>query len=340
MDSPHRTVVSVVAVLIALVVAARVEAAAPSIEEVMSRLGYTAEQREALLAGKIVTTDLERARGDQLIAAAGMRLPVDIGTLFDNVTKGGGLEADPGIAAIGALDTTPDWESLRFTEQDRREAEKLLAYRGGDDFNLHGDETAVLSDRLKGVSPRAPDMLDRVSAVYRELLAGRFDAYKKGGLAGIAPYQRGGDSLHPAKELGAVADQTEPFLTEFFPEFWTAFSGFPASQTPDVENKFYWIKRAVEGRPCFILVHEMIAGGDSHVLLTRREFFVGHTYEALQVVALALPADDGVAVFYVNAAFTEQITGFFSGVAESVGQGRMKDDLAAYFTAVKQQQTD
>ena len=343
MDSPHRTAVSILAALIFLTATVRVEAAAPSIEEVMSRLGYTAEQREALLAGKIVTTDLERARGDQLIAAAGMRLPVDIGTLFDNVAKGSGLEADPGIAAIGALGPDPDaadWESLRFTEQDRREAEKLLAYRGGDDFNLHGDETRVLRDGLKSVSPRAPDMLDKVSAAYRDLLAGRFTAYQKGGLAGVAPYQRGGDSLHPAKELGAVADQTKPFLTEFFPEFWTAFSGFPASQTPDAMNKFYWIKRAVEGRPCFILVHEMIAGGDSHVLLTRREFFVGHTYESLQVVALALPADNGVAVFYVNAAFTEQITGFFSGVAESVGQGRMKDDLTAYFTAVKKGQTD
>ena len=159
MGSRHNTMVTVAAALAALALTAPAHAAAPSIEEVMSRLGYTAGQREALLAGKVVTTDLERARGDQLIAAAGMRLPVDIGTLFDNVAKGSGLEADPGIAAIGKLDPGPgaaDWDNLRFTEQDRREAEKLLAYRGGDDFNLHGDEDRGAARQAEGrVAARA-----------------------------------------------------------------------------------------------------------------------------------------------------------------------------------------
>jgi len=55
------------------------------------------------------------------------------------------------------------------------------------------------------------------------------------------------------------------------------------------------------------------------------------------VIALALPVQGGSAVFYMNSAFTDKVTGFFSGVAHSVGQGRMKDDLTRYFDAVRAQ---
>ena len=298
------------AVLCAATTAQAETAAAPSIEEVMSRLGYTEADRTALLAGKIVTTDLKRTRKDQLIAAAAMRLPVEVKVLWGNVRAGNDLKSDPGVKAIAELRPSLDekeWQELRFEDSERKEAIRLLKFRGGKDFNLSTDEIGVLRKRLKGVAAGSPDMLDKVSAAYRETLMGRYQAYLKSGLAGIPPYQQGKTKLHPAKELSAVVDQAKDFLTTFFPVFWKAFSRFPEAQDPKILNKFYWIKRDVEGRPDFVLVHAAMAGGDDYVLMTRREFFVGHTYESLQVVALALPTEEGVAVFYVNAAFTDAI---------------------------------
>ena len=43
----------------------------------------------------------------------------------------------------------------------------------------------------------------------------------------------------------------------------------------------------------------------------------------------------GTAVFYVNNAFTQKIAGSFSGVAQSVGQSRMKRDLESYFEIIR-----
>lgn len=306
----------------------------PSIDEVMSRLGYSDQDRAALLSGDIVATDVNRTREDQLIAAAAVFLPVTVDTLLGRARNGDGLRADPGISAVGTLGSDLDareWRSLRFEESERTEAERLLRFRGGSDFNLSEDEIKALRDKLNGVSANSAEMLENVSAAYREILAERHQAYLRSGLEGIADYRQGGTTLHPAQELGAVVDQAKDFLTTYFPEFWLAFSNFPEAQGPEVTNNFYWLKREVEGRPEFVLMHEMIAGGNDYALLTRREYFVGHTYESLQVIAVALPVDNGTAVFYLNSAFTDQITGFFSGVALSVGQGRMKDDLTAYF---------
>lgn len=309
----------------------------------MSRLGYSGEQREALLAGKIVTTDMQRSRDDQLIAAAAMKLPAGIEALWQGVGPGRSLDSDPGILAIGELGLENDetaWAQLRFEDSERKEAERLLAFRGGSDFNLSRDEIESLKAETKGIRAESDDMPDKVSAVYRGLLMDRHQAYLARGLSGVAAYQQGGTTLHPAKELSASVAQAKDFLTTFFPAFWAAFSGFPEAQDPEILNKFFWIKREVEGRPAFVLVHEMVTGGTDHILLTRREHFVGHTYESLQVVALALPVEGGSALFYVNSAFTDQITGFFSGVAQSVGQDRMKDDLTAYFEAVKERRSE
>lgn len=321
--------------------AAAQEATPPTIDDLMTRLGYSEQDRSTLMSGGIVATDMNRTRDDQLIAAAAVFLPVPVESVLATLRSGEGLRQDPAVLALGTLGPTLDpaeWQDLAFGESDRSEAARLLGFTGGKAFNLGEDEIATLRSKLDGVSARAPEMLETVSAAYREILGARYQAYRQRGLEGIADYQQGRTTLEPASQLSDVAGTAENFLSSYFPEFWTAFSGFPETESPGIENAFYWLKREVEGRPDFILMHDMTAGNADYVLLSRREYFVGHTYESLQVIALALPVETGVAVFYVNTAFTDQITGFFSGVALGVGQGRMRDDLTKFFSGVRERQ--
>lgn len=48
-------------------------------------------------------------------------------------------------------------------------------------------------------------------------------------------------------------------------------------------------------------------------------------------------AEGGSTTFQINHAFTERNSGFFSGVAQPVGQKRMKSDLTALFQAIKEE---
>lgn len=323
--------------------AAAQESRPPSVGDVLARLGYTAEDEKALLAGKIITTDIQRVRDDQLIAAAAILLPGKIEQLHAAARAGNNLSGDPGILALGILDAGGDsqaWQDLTFGAGEQEEAGRLQGFRGGSDFNLSTEEIEALKASLKDVRDDDPALIERTSGAYREILKARHEAYLAAGLEGIAPYRQGGTTLDPGAELGAVRDQAGDFLATFFPDFGKAFAGYPTAPAAEVAHGHYWLKREVEGRPAFVLAHQMVAGGPDHVLLTLREYFVGHTYESLQVIALALPVEQGSVVFYVNSAFTEQITGFFSGVAQSVGQGRMKDDLTEYFETVKRGPAD
>ena len=315
------------------------DATPPTIDELMTRLGYSDEDREALKAGKIVTTNVERTRDDQLIAAAAMYLPASPKEILPRARDGKAFENDPGILAFGPLSPSveaAEWRAVGFGSSERGEAEKLHGFDGGSDYNLSAQEIEALAAKLDGVSADAEDLPQKVSTAYREILMARHQAYLQDGLGGISHYRHDDKTLEPAKELEAAAAQAENFLRTYFPQFAEVFYGFPKASHPEVDQRFFWLKRNVEGRPSLVLLHQMIAGEDDYVLLTRREYFVGHTYESLQVVAVALPVKEGSAVFYVNSAFTEQITGFFSGVAQSVGQDRMRSDLTEYFEAVQQ----
>jgi hypothetical protein len=306
----------------------------PTIDAVLERLGYTPEDKAAFLEGRIVATDLKKERDDQLIAAVAVVVNAPLATLAENARSGLNIERDEDITAFGKLDGPASLEQFaaaRFYEADRREVERMVGATADGTFNLSDDELAALTGALEGVSPTGgAAAADKASTAYRRILFERYQSYLAQGLDGVADYEAG-SRLKPAEELRSVYAQAKPFLDEHFPAFSAALARFPADQASDIASTFYWIKRNVEGRPAFILAHQMVQSGDAFVLLSQRQYFVGHTYESLQVVALALPHEKGSAVFYANSAHTDKVTGFFSGVAQSVGQGRMKEDLTEYF---------
>ncbi len=312
----------------------------PGVEELLSRLGYTAEDRADLLAGKIVATDLERTRDDQLIAAVAMFLPVETDRLAENARRGLNIGRDAEVLAHGPLepgDGPGAVAAIAFDSSEQDEVARLIEEKSGKDFNLSRAEIKALRKALAGMNLKNPAAGEAWSKAYRGILDARYRAYLAGGLDGIAPYRQGGDTIDAAKRLRAATAQTEPFLSTYFPAFQQALADFPAGLSPDISSRIYWIKRRVEGRPAFILAHQLVESGEGYVLFAQRQFFVGHTYDALQAVALARAVEGGSVVFYVNTAFTDRITGFMSGIASSVGQGRMRDDLTKFFDEARKQ---
>jgi hypothetical protein len=267
-----------------------------------------------------------------LIAAVAVLVKAPLSMLAANARKGLNIERDEATMGFGRLDGQPgaqQFGAAGYSEADKREVDRLIGVAADGTFNLSESELESLRSALNDLDP-ADAAAEKASQAYQTVLAGRYRSYLEKGLDGVGAYEAG-TRLEPAEELQSAYAQAKPFLDEHFPDFSRALGQFPSAQSPDIDNSFYWMKRTVEGRPAFILVHQMVQSGDDFVLLSQRQYFVGHTYESLQVIALALPCGSDSAVFYVNSAYTDKVTGFFSGVAQSVGQSRTKEDLTEYF---------
>jgi len=311
----------------------------PTVDDVIEAIGFSAEDKQSLVAGKIISKDLKQAQEKEIIAAAAMLLPVPLDRIEEIYGHGGGVKADPDNIGFGILKTPfdeSDWKNVGFDPAEKDEIKRIISAKPGSDLNLSTQEFATLHDSLKGVKANQFEAVDAVSEAYRNILIGRFNSYLEKGLNGIAPYDRGnGKTSSPAEEIRTAWEAENDFMEGHFPAFVRAYSAYPESQPPEIKHELYWRKQRVEGRPAFILEHSRLQTGEGYVLSTNTQFFVGHTYNSQVVVWLLLPYEGDTLVFVANSTSTDAIAGLFSGIASSVGQDRMKAEIKSYFKSAR-----
>ncbi len=310
----------------------------PDIDELFRILGYTDTDKQAVLNGEIVSVDNKRLRDDQLVAAVAVPLETSLADVAAQLKQGRNIALNTATLSWGEIKTgdPADFADLTYEADEQGEIEALLEIEADDRFNFSSEEIAFLQEKLKDLSEGEPSSAEAAISAYREVLAGRAKAYMSNGLNGIANYDHGGDPLTPADQLRVEEAEAQDFLSTHFPGFWKALSSFPNEQSPQVTSSIFWVKRRVQDRPCFILLHQLVSAGEGFVMVSQRQFYVGHNYESLQMFALALPREQGSMLFSVNSVFTNQVAGFFSGVAGSVGQERTRESMIKHFTNVRQ----
>lgn len=308
-------------------------------------LGFSAEDERKFEAGEIVYSEIEEATDKQLAIAIAMLVQADVDQLVATILDNSRMATDPGVLDAGGLDpANPDastFAEVTFTPEEVGEIEALLNVEPGSDFNLSTVEIErfqTLAAQHDAPQASDPAIAEAVTTAYREVLAERFQAYLAEGLAGIAPYDRGGELSSATDDLeAAAAAPTLRLVAEGFPDLYRAFVNYPNDALDDVEHAFAWIKLGAEGRPIFVLDHTMIQHRADAMILLERVFYVGHSFNASQVFAAALPIDEGLAVLYTNRTASDQLAGFMSGVRHKIGRGMMRDALIELFESFRAQ---
>ena len=96
---------------------------------------------------------------------------------------------------------------------------------------------------------------------------------------------------------------------------------------------FFWKKTEVDGRPTF-MSHVLLEEKSDVIAFVLREFYVGHSYNVLQQVGVALPRGESI-VLALNSTVTDRIPGFLGSVARAIGQRRAREALEAYFDGIR-----
>ena len=200
------------------------------------------------------------------------------------------------------------------------EAKVLANAKAGDVLNLSASEIAA----FKATGGAAPAVQEQL----RRMLLARYQAYRATGLAGIAPYDRGGG--HASDLVGMrKASQATQGLQKYLPAFQKVLLDYPKATLPGMREKFFWLKSLIQGEMTYVLAHVLVASDGAARVVVRREYYVSTGYNGAQTVEGFLPVQGGtVAVSNVHA-FTDQVTGFGGGMKRGVGShvmaGRMKD---------------
>jgi hypothetical protein len=295
----------------------------PSLMEVARAFGFDEAQVASLRAGEIVSGELEANSDNELALSMAFLSSHDLSWHWDRMIDT--ARSDPSIRAIGELigDGKAALEEFSLPAED---LDQLAKVEAGPKTNFSIDEIA----RLQAAAATSRDPEPRRAALLstmREILAARFAAYRNGGLDAIAPYARSdGDESFPARQLerAFTALQVTKLLV---PDAWAAMANFPTKPPESVENKFYWMTHEAQDHVVVALIHAVSGRENDRLAVIERRFYVSQSLNSLQAVAVALPIEEGTAVFYANRTGTDQVTGFGSSIAKGVGRTIMRREL-------------
>jgi hypothetical protein len=301
------------------------------LSSVASGLGFKPADEKKLLAGKIITANLPETTDKMLAESFAIFAPIHTYKIADLALSEKLFAADANVIASGRIDPLNIEASLakaEFTPADADELKKLQNFTGGDTFNLSSKEVALLRKAVNAGQTSAKAL----SKVYRAILAGRVKVYLKAGLLGVAPYDRGkGNKTLVASELEAMTKASK-LLARDTPGLYRTFLDYPKNQSIHLEQGFFWVKRKVENRPTFVLEHRILERGPTNLTIMRREFFVGHSYNAAQAISGAYTiSDKGTLVFSTVRSSSDQLAGSKGGKRHAMARKAMRDELIVRF---------
>jgi hypothetical protein len=293
-------------------------------DEVLSEMGWSADEKKKILAGEFVSGQMQSVSDRDLAISMAFLVKVAPNDLAKEILAGELMKANDQIKTHGTIrgeGSLKDLEALKIAR-----ADDYLNAKPGGDINLDADEIAAFK-ALKG-KPNAPQAAEK--ELHKMLLA-RYQAYRKSGLTGISPYDRGkGKKTDPGKDLQLDTDGAK-VLKKHAPSFHKLMVGYPKVTIDDLDEQFFWLLYDIEGKPNYVLTHFFSApAGDARVVVNR-QYYVANTYNVMQAVVGFLPVKEGTLVVYVNHLSTDQVAGFGGSAKRKIGGKVMAKKIKELF---------
>lgn len=296
------------------------------------------EQRRRVLRGDVISYAVAEGSERDLTVGLAMFVPVPPAVMSPSLRGGELIERDPGISAYASIAEAAgpaSFAAIRFGASEVAEARALLDAEPGFRFNLSARELEALHAARNEVGPGgASAILEPVSRVYRRLLFERWQAYRRSGLDGLAPYARRGAATDPAAELRSGAADPR-VIAHLVPRLGEALQRYPAVPVAPAASYFYWIRRLLQGRPAVALVHLVTDARPELILYVERHFYVGHSYNVSQTISGAVPFEGGSLIFATARVSTDQVTGLGGELKRTIGRSQLRGEIIDRFERIR-----
>lgn len=271
----------------------------------------------------------------ELSADAMILIKTDLDAVERVLTEEATLLPAKTIVDHSVINSEADFANVKFTDEEFKEVEELFDAKAGKDLNFSDAEFARLRERL--APHQSSDRAGKIAAAsdaMREILVGRYNAYRANGLDGIEPYSRSTrKKINIGNELRMTTETFQPFAGEF-PEFYRIMHDYPAG-TDCCDHYFRWLKVRMKKRYTFALVHMMTQRTDDYILATERFYFASNTLNSMQVTLSWLKYDEDTYMGLAMSASTDVLDSLMGRMLRPVGRNLAKDMISEIMHEVK-----
>lgn len=328
---PRRRAVAVArrAVLLLALLAAPASGAdpTPTAQQVLVAAGLGADVLPSVLAGEMVEKSLPSTSDRDLAAALVFLVRKPPEAFVDELLRNQLIaREDPDTIDYGALEGDGSLDALAGLSLGADEKRRYARAEAGDDLNLSSAEVAALK-ALGGDE-------SRVEAALKQILLGRYRAYRQQGLAGVAAYDRGGKTTDAAGDLRRASEAARG-IEQFDPGFYRYLQTLPKGAPADLREVFHWSHYRAHGEPTLILTHGFTTKVGGAIAAVQRQYYVSRGYNVEQAAVGFVPVQEGTLVVYANHTSTDQVAGFGSSAKRSLGEKVMGAQLKALYEKVR-----
>lgn len=300
--------------------------AAPTAAEVFDALGFSERDRERAIQGEMVTTRRTESSERELIVVMAFLVNTPRKELVDDFHWARDYAVDPDVTAFKAIPenaTVDAFRGLALQPGGERVA-KLYLDPNPKELNLSAEEAAAFR-ALDRASPTAA-----VEAQLRKLLLARTQSYRRAGLDGIPPYDRGGKTYQPADDL-RDALRSQALFSKYAPEFERTLREYPKYKAPGLREQLLWVNFKLDDLPTFVLNHQFSLDIGGATAVAQRHFYVSRSHNMVHIFGGLFPVEEGTLAFYENRTSTNRIAGFGAGTKQALGRKIMARQIRAVF---------
>jgi hypothetical protein len=293
-----------------------------SVDEILSEMGFSAAEKQRVLKGEFVTSNVGSVSERDLSFAVAFLVKASPEAIRKHALEGALFLEDAQVQAYGKLSapgSLADFSGLHLTDA---EARALTSSTPGDATNIGVEERSA----FRALRDRPAKAVEE--QLHRMLLA-RYQAYRASGLGGIAAYERaGGGSGDVASDL-AKASRSASGAQKHMPALYAFLVDYPRGTLLEMQETYLWVKSVIREKPTYVLAHIFSAADGEARAVVRREFYVSTGYNTEQSIAGFLPVTGGTIVICLSHAFTDQVAGSGGSMKRSIGSrvmaGQMKE---------------
>jgi hypothetical protein len=302
-------------------------------------VGLGEDQIGAIRSGKAVAKVIESRTPDEVFVFGSVYVDASPESYLKLASDVNALRKLPGYLAIQSFSDSPQLSDLEGFTLEKQDIDELKKCKMGHcEVQL---PTEAMEQINQSIDWSAPDVVDRVNHLARQMAFQALRNYMNGGNMALGVYR---DKNHPA----AVAETFAALITrlsalpEYLPELNEYLLEYPKAQSDKVQAGFYWEEVNFGLKPTFRIVQKAVyrgtSPGDPVYALAEKQIYASHYFEtALDLTVCVRDAQrPGFYIITVKGSKQAGLTGLKGSIVRKVAVDKARSSLERVLATIKQ----
>jgi hypothetical protein len=305
-------------------------------------VGLSEDQISAIRNGKAIAKILDSPTPDEVFVFGSVYINATPESYLKLASDVDALRKLPNYLKIRKFSDPPQLSDLDGFTLEPEDIKELKDCKPGKcDIQLPAES---MEEFQKSVNWSAPDAADQVNRVARQMALEALVRYTQGGNAALGTYRDKGHPAMVAETFQSLLSRSKA-LPVYMPDLDHYLLDYPATQSSNIESRFYWEKVNFGLKPTLRIVQGIIyrgaSSGEPAYAVAAKQLYSSHYFQTALDLTVCVkdtqsPNQHGFYLITLKGSQQAGLTGFKGGIVRKVAVDKTRSALERSLVTIKQ----